>query len=57
MADRQMENLSLIQELWLFMRVRKRYWLAPIIIAMALLGLLVLAAGKAGVVAPFVYAM
>lgn len=57
MADGRLDNPSLVQELWLFMRVRKRYWLAPIIIAMALLGLLVLAAGKAGVVAPFVYAM
>lgn len=57
MSGQDLQSPSLLQELWLFMRVRKRYWLAPIIIAMALLGLLVIAAGKASVVAPFIYAM
>ncbi len=43
-------------QLWKFMRVRKRFWLAPIIIMMLLLGgLLVLAQGS--VVAPFIYTL
>jgi hypothetical protein len=43
-------------QLWKFMRVRKRFWLAPIIIVMLLLGgLLVLAQGS--VVAPFIYTL
>lgn len=48
--------MSLPVDLWRFMRVRKKFWLAPIIIAMFLLGgLLVLANGSA--VAPFIYAL
>jgi len=48
--------MSLIQELWLFLRVRKKYWLWPIFVVMALLGvLIVLAQGSA--VAPFIYTL
>ena len=42
------------KDLWDFMRVRKKFWLAPIIIVLMLLGgLIVLAEGTA--VAPFIY--
>ena len=48
--------MSLIKELWLFMRSRKKFWLLPILIPMALLGsLLVLAQGSA--IAPFIYTL
>lgn len=48
--------LSLIRELWTFMRVRKKFWLMPIIVMMALLGgLVVLTQGSA--VAPFIYTL
>lgn len=48
--------MSLIRELWEFMRVRKKFWLLPIIFIMVLLGgLLVLAQGSA--VAPFIYTL
>lgn len=48
--------MSLLKELWLFMRARKKYWLAPIIVVMLLLGgLLVLVQGSA--VAPFIYTL
>ena len=48
--------MSLIPELWRFMRVRKKYWLVPIIVVMFLLGgLLVLAQGSA--IAPFIYTL
>ena len=46
--------LDLIKDLWGFMRERKKFWLAPIIIVLLLLGgLLVLAQGS--VIAPFIY--
>ena len=48
--------MSLFRELWEFMRVRKKFWLLPIIIIMVLLGgLLILAQGSA--VAPFIYTL
>ncbi len=47
---------ELFKDLWGFMRVRKKFWLAPIIIVMLLLGaLIVLAQGSA--VAPFIYTL
>ena len=46
--------MSLLKEFWLFLRVRKKWWLLPIIVVMVLLGaLLVFAEGSA--VAPFIY--
>jgi hypothetical protein len=48
--------MSLIAELWRFLRVRKKFWLLPIILAMLLVGgLLVLAQGSA--LAPFIYTL
>ena len=43
-----------VKDLWDFMRLRKKFWLAPIIIVLVLLGgLILLAEGTA--VAPFIY--
>ncbi len=48
--------MSLLAQLWRFMRVRKKYWLLPIMIVMFLLGgLLVLVQGSA--IAPFIYTL
>jgi hypothetical protein len=48
--------LDLLKDLWAFMRIRKKFWLAPIIIVMVLLGaLIVLAQGSA--IAPFIYTL
>lgn len=48
--------MSFLKELWAFMRARKKYWLVPILVVMALLGaLIVLAQGSA--VAPFIYTL
>jgi hypothetical protein len=45
-----------LQDLWEFMRERKKFWLAPIIIVMVLLGgLIIFAQGSA--VAPFIYTL
>lgn len=46
--------LNIIRELWVFLFARKKYWLLPIILVLALLGgLVVLSKGSA--VAPFIY--
>ena len=46
--------IDLLKDLWDFMRVRKKFWLAPIMIVLLLLGaLIVFAQGSA--VAPFIY--
>ena len=46
--------MEFFSELWTFLRIRKKLWLAPIIIVMLILGgLLILAQGS--VVAPFIY--
>jgi Family of unknown function (DUF5989) len=48
--------LSFVAELWMFMRVRKKYWLLPILVMMAVFGgLIVLTKGSA--VAPFIYTL
>ena len=48
--------IELLQDLWQFMKQRKKYWLAPIIIVMLLLGgLLIFTEGSA--IAPFIYTL
>lgn len=48
--------LDLLSDLWGFMRERKKFWLAPIIVVLLLLGgLIVLSQGSA--VAPFIYTL
>jgi len=49
-------KFSIFGELWGFMRVRKKWWLGPIILFLLLLGLLiVLTEGSA--IAPFIYTL
>ena len=49
-----MSRAGLAHELWAFMRVRKKWWLLPILVVMFLVGtLLVFAQGS--VLAPFIY--
>ncbi len=48
--------IELLSDLWNFMKVRKKFWLAPILLMSMLLGaLLVFAEGSA--VAPFIYTL
>lgn len=49
-------KLSIIKELWLFMRVRKKWWLGPIFAVLLLFGLLI-AMTEGTAVAPFIYAL
>lgn len=49
-----MARHSIASEIWAFLRVRKKWWLLPIIVMLALIGaLIVLAQGSA--LAPFIY--
>ena len=48
--------ISFIKEMWQFLRQRKKFWLLPLLVVMALLGvLIVMAQGSA--VAPFIYTL
>jgi hypothetical protein len=48
--------IDLLRDLWGFMKARKKFWLAPIILTLLLLGgLIVLSQGSA--VAPFIYTL
>ncbi len=48
--------LSLLTELWAFLRVRKKFWLFPIVFMMVVFGaLIVFSQGSA--VAPFIYTL
>jgi hypothetical protein len=47
---------SFLREFWAFLRVRKKYWLLPVLLVMVLFGgLIVLTQGSA--VAPFIYTL
>jgi hypothetical protein len=51
-----MSKISLLKELFEFLRVRKKFWLAPIVVIIVLLSMLiVLVQGSA--LAPFIYAL
>jgi hypothetical protein len=48
--------MAFLSELWRFMRVRKKFWLLPVLIMMVMVGgLVVLTKGSA--VAPFIYTL
>lgn len=48
--------MSFLFELWSFMAARKKFWLAPVIIILLLVGCLVIFA-ESSAVAPFIYAL
>jgi hypothetical protein len=51
-----MARMEILKELWEFMKVRKRYWLTPIVIILLLFGIL-LVFTETSAVAPFVYTL
>ena len=54
--EESMEKLGIVGEMWSFMRVRKKWWLGPILLMLGALGLLVvLTQGTA--VAPLIYTL
>jgi hypothetical protein len=51
-----MANQSIISEFWEFLKIRKRYWLLPIVVVLLLLGALIVFT-QTSAVAPFIYAL
>ena len=48
--------LEFVRDLWGFMKVRKKFWLAPIILIMVFLGALIVAT-QGSAIAPFIYTL
>lgn len=46
--------IELIKDIWDFLKVRKKYWLAPLIITIVLMGALIIFT-QGSVIAPFIY--
>jgi len=49
-----MSHMALVRELWAFMRVRKKWWLLPIMLVMLVVAALIVFA-HGSVLAPFIY--
>ena len=49
-------KVSLVKDLWDFLKVRKKWWLGPIIITLMLLGALIVFT-ESSALAPFIYAI
>lgn len=49
-------NKSLLGEVWDFLKVRKAWWLTPIIIVLLLVGVLIVL-GQSSSISPFIYAL
>jgi len=48
--------MEFLKDLWLYMKERKKFWLAPVIIILILLGLLIVLGGGSAI-APFIYTL
>ncbi len=48
--------MAFVREFWAFLAVRKKFWLLPMLLVMALLGVLVIV-GSNATVAPFIYTL
>ena len=48
--------IDLIQDIWDFLKIRKKYWLAPLIITIVLMGTLIIFT-QGSVLAPFIYSI
>jgi hypothetical protein len=48
--------MSLLLEIWQFLRVRKKFWLLPIIVVMLMFGILLFVA-ESSAIAPFIYTL
>ena len=51
-----MGKLGILKELWDFMKIRKRWWLLPIVIMFVLLGMLIVFT-ESSALSPFIYAL
>jgi hypothetical protein len=48
--------MDILKDLWLFMKERKKFWLAPVIIVLLLIGVMLVFGGSSAV-APFIYSL
>lgn len=48
--------VEMIKDLWDFMRVRKKFWLVPIVLSLLILGVLIVL-GQGSTIAPFIYTL
>lgn len=48
--------MDFLTDLWLFLKVRKKFWLAPIILVLLLIGVLIVIGGGSAA-APFIYTL
>lgn len=48
--------MDFLKDLWLFMKERKKFWLAPLIIILLILGVLIVLGGGSAI-APFIYTL
>ena len=51
-----MSKLSIIREFWNFLKVRKKWWLTPIVIFLVLLGALIILS-ESSAIAPLIYTL
>ncbi len=51
-----MGKLRVLKEFWEFLKVRKKWWLGPIVIVLLLLGLLIIFT-ESSALAPFIYTL
>lgn len=51
-----MGKLGIAKELWVFLRVRKKFWLLPIVVVLLLLGAVIIF-GESSALAPFIYTL
>ncbi len=57
MAQSTAGRMAIFGELWAFMKVRKKWWLGPIVLTMLLLSVLIVLTEGSAAVAPFIYAL
>jgi hypothetical protein len=48
--------MEFLKDIWLFLKERKKFWLAPVILILLLLGILIVFGGSSAI-APFVYTL
>ncbi len=55
-TGRRQSNLGILLEFWQFLKVRKKWWLTPIVLVLLLFGILIILA-ESSAVAPFIYTL
>ncbi|MBN2209002.1 MAG: hypothetical protein JW759_06875 [Candidatus Coatesbacteria bacterium] len=51
-----MGKIGIAKELWQFLRVRKKFWLLPIVLVLLLMGVVIIF-GESSALAPFIYTL